>query len=145
MKTIVLISCSKKKAETKQPAELLYQKSPLFSKSLRYAKEVVRADEIFILSALHGLVELDQELAPYNVTLQRAKKSVKQEWAAPVLEAIKEKVDIEKDKFILLAGKDYIEFLEPHFKNCEVPMRGLQQGDRLKWLNKKLGIKKNER
>ena len=53
MKTIVLISCSKEKSETKQPAELLYQPSALFSKSLRYAREIVQADEIFILSALH--------------------------------------------------------------------------------------------
>jgi hypothetical protein len=142
MKTIVLISCSKEKSETKQPAELLYQPSALFSKSLRYAREIVQADEIFILSALHGLVGLKQELEPYNVTLKGAKKAAKREWSVPVLQSIKEKTDIEKDQFVLLAGNDYIEFLEPHFKHCQVPMRGLRSGERLQWLNEKLGIGK---
>ena len=63
MKTIVLISCSKKKPRPNN-WQNCYTKKPSFSKSLRYAKEVVQADEIFILSALHGLVELDRELEP---------------------------------------------------------------------------------
>ena len=67
MKRIVLISCVSRKGKTKAKAKDLY-KGPLFTNSLEYAKSL-NPDKIFILSALHNLLDLDTEIEPYDVTL----------------------------------------------------------------------------
>jgi len=56
MQRVVLISCVSRKGLTKSKAEDLY-KGPLFTKSLAYAKSL-NPDKIFILSALHSLLDL---------------------------------------------------------------------------------------
>lgn len=72
MKTIVLIGCGKSKVDYRTRADELYT-GALFRLSLKYA-HTLAPDAIYILSALHGLVELDKELDPYNKTLNSAKK-----------------------------------------------------------------------
>jgi uncharacterized protein DUF6884 len=76
---IVLISCVSQKGNQKAKAKDLY-KGPLFTNSLAYGQKL-NPDKIFILSALHHLIELDEEIEPYDVTLsyvppsKRTKKS----------------------------------------------------------------------
>ena len=135
MKKIVLIACVSKKSDKKQKAELLYQSS-LFKKELQYAKEVIRADKIFILSALHGLLNLSDEVEPYNLTLN--------DMAEEVLKSLRENADIEKDEFVFLAGERYRQFLMPFLKNYSIPMQGLKIGMQLQWLTKELA-KQNEK
>ena len=81
MKTIVLISCSAQKAKEKSKAEDLYI-SPLFKKSLVYAKTLTTTDNIYILSAKHHLLPLDKVIAPYDVSLQKdiTKKEDRTKW-----------------------------------------------------------------
>ena len=69
MSKIVLISCSSMKSENKCKAQDMYI-SPLFKLSLQYALSIC-ADKIFILSAKYHLLELDDVIEPYNVTLCR--------------------------------------------------------------------------
>ncbi len=68
MKKIVLISCASKKRDVACKARELYQ-STLFKLSLAYA-ETLNADHIFILSALHGVVDLNSIIEPYNITIK---------------------------------------------------------------------------
>ena len=63
MRTIALISCGKSKRRERSPAHQLYT-GALFKKCLTYAQRT-KADEIYILSANYGLIELTQEIAPY--------------------------------------------------------------------------------
>ncbi len=81
MKTIVLISCGAKKAKEELKAENLYI-SPLFKKSLAYAKTLTTTDNIYILSAKHHLLPLDKVIAPYDVSLQKdiTKKEDRTKW-----------------------------------------------------------------
>ena len=72
MRQIVLISCGSKKSEKKAKAKDLYIGS-LFKNSLAYA-EALKPDKIFILSALHHLLNLDKEIEPYDVTLSNVPK-----------------------------------------------------------------------
>lgn len=87
MKRIILISCVSKKREHKTKAKYLYQ-STLFKYALKYAQKFT-PDKIYILSALYGLVELDEEINPYNKTLNKMKKIEKQEWSNKVLNQLK--------------------------------------------------------
>lgn len=115
MAKIVLLSCGKAKEEVKYPdtikAESLY-KSSLFKKSLKYAKEKIVADKIFILSAKHHLLNLDDQISEYNYTLNGKKADVIKTWSDEVRkQLIAEGVDFANDEIFILAGKNYYKYL----------------------------------
>jgi len=130
---IILLSCVSKKKNEKSKAEELYL-SPLFKKSINYARSLY-PDKIFILSAKYGLLELDKEIGPYDETLNKMSKKERETWSKGVLEDLKKKTNLAQDEFIFLAGKNYREFLLPHIKNFDIPMKGLGIGRQLKWLS----------
>ena len=72
MEKIVLISCGSKKMNKRTKAKDMYQ-SPLFKHSLEYALKL-NPDKIFILSALYGLLDLETEIEPYDVTISNVSK-----------------------------------------------------------------------
>jgi hypothetical protein len=143
MKKIVLISCVSRKGKTKVKAKDLY-KGALFSNSLAYA-QALDPDKIFILSALHHLLDLDKEIDPYDVTLsyvspadRKKKPNLKiltnaeaNHWATKVIKQLKTVADIKNDRFIVLAGKSYIEPIQNSLTHIEEPLNGLTQGRRL--------------
>ncbi len=134
MKNIVLISCVSKKQGSKTTAEKIYISS-LFKKSLKYAKSL-SPDLILVLSAEHGILRLDQEIEPYDKTLNKMSKAESEKWARLVLKQLKTLSDLNKDNFIFLAGNNYRKNLLPEIKNYQIPMRGLKIGEQLKWLTK---------
>jgi hypothetical protein len=79
MTNIALISCGRKKLSYRTKAENMYI-STLFKNSLKYAKDILKANKIFILSAKYGLLSLDKEIDPYNVTLINMGKEERQRW-----------------------------------------------------------------
>lgn len=135
MKKIVLLSCVSKKKNYTTTAENLYE-STLFKYSLEYAK-MMNADKVYILSALYGLLELNQEIEPYDKTLNKMKEKEKREWSEKVLNQMFQKgLDFEKDKFIFLAGNNYRKHLLKKIKNYEIPMKGLAIGKQLSYLKR---------
>ena len=137
MARIILISCVSKKLSEKAKAKYLYI-SPLFKYNLAYAKQLA-ADNIFILSAKYGLVNLDDEIAPYNQTLNNMKIEERKKWSDKVLNQLKIVADLEKDEFIFLAGEKYRKYLLNHIKNYKIPLKGLGIGKQLGFLKKKTG------
>lgn len=134
MKRIILISCSSKKSNRASKAKDMYI-STLFKSSLAYAKNI-NPDKIYILSALYGLVDLEQEIAPYNFTLKTLNANEKIIWGKQIIEQLKKVVDIEKDLFICLAGEIYINPISQSIKNLEIPLKGLRIGERINFLIK---------
>jgi hypothetical protein len=132
MKQIVLISCVSKKLENKSKAKDLYV-SPLFKKNLKYATSL-KPDYIFILSAKYGLVGLNEEIEPYDLTLNKMRSNEIKEWAKTVLNQLKKLTDLKIDEFIFLAGNNYRKYLLPDITNYKVPMEGLPIGKQLQWL-----------
>ena len=65
MAKIVFLSCTKSKTPYPAPAQELYSASPMFQKTLEYGK-TLKPDKIYILSAKHHLVNLNQELKLLN-------------------------------------------------------------------------------
>lgn len=134
---VVLISCSSKKLESPARARDFYS-SPLFRMSLKIG-EMINPDNIFILSAKHGLVELDRVIAPYNETLNKMSQLEVEKWAERVLVGLKERgYDLKRDQFIFLAGRKYRKYLIPHISNYEIPMNGLGIGQQLKFLKERI-------
>ncbi len=136
MKKIVLISCVSKKLDCKAKAKNIYI-SNLFKKNIKYAGSL-NPDRIYILSAKHGLLNLNKEIKPYDQTLNRMHSESIKKWAHKVLRNLKKVADLNNDEFIFLAGEKYRKYLIPFIKNYEIPMKGLPIGKQLKFLKDKL-------
>lgn len=133
MKTIVLISCSSEKESTATTAEQLYTSS-LFKKSLARAKKL-NPDAIYILSGKHHLLPLDKVIEPYNQRVSH-KKDENEAWGAKVIEQLKKVTDLQNDKFIIYAGKDYVTPIKSSLKNVILPFDGVKgNGEMLQRLN----------
>jgi len=135
MATIVLISCVSKKLPHKAKARDLYT-SPLFRMNLKYAQQF-SPQQIFILSAKYGLLQLDEEIEPYDVTLNEMSAPERRRWADKVVSQLQVHCDLEKDHFVILAGKKYRQYLLPHLKSYEVPLAGLRIGKQLEFLKER--------
>jgi hypothetical protein len=134
MKTIVLISCGKKKRSYRTQAQSLYL-GALFIKSLAFAKKM-NPDAIYILSAKHRLLELEQEIEPYDLTLKTMSSIEVKNWADQVLLQLRLRADLADDRFVFLAGKPYRRYLVPHLTKVEIPMLGLGIGLQLQFLSR---------
>ena len=135
-KKIVLISCASKKLAFKSKAEDLYI-STLFRLSLAYAKKL-KPDKIFILSAKHRLLNLNDEIAPYNEALNDKSTSDVKIWAERVVFILGKIANLQNDTFIFFVGKKYREYILPHIKNYEIPLKSLRIGEQLRFLKNKL-------
>lgn len=136
MKKIILISCGSKKMKERAKAKDMYQ-SPLFKHSLEYAIKL-NPDKIFILSALYGLLDLETEIEPYDVTISNVSKknrlkkpqlivlnkNEKIEWGKKIIERLKAVSNIEKDDYIILAGLEYVKPIIPYLSNVKEPLKG---------------------
>jgi len=144
-KKIILIACVSQKGDKKTKAKNLYI-SQLFKSSLAFANKQ-NPDKIFILSALHHLLDIDQEIEPYNVTLSNVPKAKRKpelkiltseekvNWGKKVVEQLSEQTDLQNDEFIILAGQEYIKPIINSIRHFKNPLNGLRQGERVKFLN----------
>lgn len=133
MSKIVLISCVSQKRVYKSKARDLYI-STLFKKNLQYAMKLA-PDQIFILSAKYGLTALDDEIEPYDLTLNTMSANEIKHWASGVLRQLSEKSDLKNDEFVFLAGKKYRKYLLPYLTHVEIPLKGLPIGKQLQRLS----------
>lgn len=133
---IVLISCVKKKLPHRAKAKDLYT-STLFRFNLEYAHSL-NPDAIYILSAKYGLVNLDQEIDTYDLTLNKMGESQKQAWAQKVLMELSQKSDLVHDTFIFLAGMNYRKYLIPSMTTYEIPLEGYTFGQQLRELKRRI-------
>lgn len=136
MKSIVLISCVSKKLPHQAKAEDLYISS-LFKLNLQYACSL-NPDRIFILSARYGLIDLDREIEPYDVTLNEMSAAEVKKWADAIIKQLREVADLENDRFVFLAGKRYRKYLMPHISKYEIPIEGRGIGEQLHFLKTSL-------
>lgn len=133
MKKIILIACGKQKKTVPAKAKEMYT-GTLFKKSLHYAQKI-NADEIFILSAKYGLLELSDIIYPYNLSLSMLSNYKRKMWALKVITALSMKCNLNEDSFTILSSKRYYVDIVPALKNCEILMENLTIGKRLHFLN----------
>ena len=129
MATVVLISCVKKKLDHAAPAKDLYI-SPLFRLSWKYA-QTRNPDKIFILSAKYHLLDPEKVVEPYDQTLKRMNSQERKGWSAEVLKELRDDTDMKNDKFVLLAGRPYLEYIGDEIVHKEEPLKGLSFGRRI--------------
>jgi hypothetical protein len=133
-KTVILISCGKRKLKSSAVTREMYVGS-LFRKSLKYAEVRYPGAAIYVLSAKHGLLALQDRITPYDLTLNQFTANELKRWAERTMVQLRQATDLRSDRFIFLAGVKYRKFLAEKLKSPEIPMRGLPIGKQLKFLN----------
>ena len=133
MQTIVLISCVSQKKPHKAKAKDLYI-SALFRKALAYAHKL-NPDVVYILSAKYGLLDLETEIEPYDLTLNKMPVGDIKAWAKKILVQLSAKTDLQQDHFVFFAGEKYRKYLNSHISSFEVPMKGMPIGKQLQFLS----------
>lgn len=129
---IGLISCGKTKAAKPCAARGLYQ-GALFKASLRYAEAT--CERVYILSAFHVLLPLDQVVEPYERELS-ALKGERRRWGRAAGRRIVGLVPETEAVLVVLAGAAYADSIDMERDyHWEEPLKGLQIGQRLAWLN----------
>lgn len=137
---VALIGCGKTKQPGSHRARQLYS-GRLTQRALAYGERT--ADEAWILSAKHGLVGLDQELEYYDERLPARWKD-RAWWGLRVRNALTGAYRALPLHLIVLAGADYANavLIDPYRTpipwTYELPLDGLQVGERLSWLTTQL-------
>jgi hypothetical protein len=132
---LVLVSCVKSKRVRSAPARSLYT-----SAWFRKVRNLVEASggRWFVLSALHGLIPPDAEIAPYEYTLNTLGVADRRAWANKVLDKLLPEIADVK-RVVMFAGHRYREFLveplEQRGIKVEAPMAHLKIGEQLNWLS----------
>ena len=127
---VAFISCVKEKRIGKYKAKDLYT-SDFFRKSFGYCSS--KYDKVFILSAKYGLLELEEEIENYEMTLNDFSKVKKIEWSVMVCKQMEKKFD-DSDDLYFYVGNNYREHLLPLLKNnCFVPLKGKGIGEQLQY------------
>ena len=128
---IGLVGCGKSKLDHSAPARELYT-GPLFRAALRYAEAT--CDRVFVLSAKHGLLDLDTVIEPYDLRLKDLSPDELLSWGDAVSSAVMALTGTPTE-IIVLAGRDYSEALPlADGWTLTEPMFGMQVGERLRWL-----------
>jgi len=137
-----LISCSKSKSGHRDLARNMYV-SPLYRKSVMVAESW--GVSFSILSAKYGLLDPEETIEPYDLTLKGASRQFKSDWAYKVDEQIRKSIN-RKKRLIMLAGDDYYAPLTEVVTSDPLiylaPMQGLSLGNRLVFLNQCIRIQK---
>jgi len=136
LKSLGLISCTKSKQNYPCKASEMYSASDLFRKAYSYATK--NYDVIAILSAKYGLLFPDDNIEPYELTLNNMDASQRKKWAEKVFNQMKSRLRLEDfDKVFFHAGKKYREQLIPRLENigikCETPLKHLGIGKQKAW------------
>ncbi len=129
---VVLVSCGSKKLDRRSQAQHLYT-GVLFRYSLKYAKKL-EPSHIYILSARHGLLALEQQINPYDQTLNSMPASKVQNWADQVISQLSQKFSLDETHFVILAGQRYRKYLQPHMQHVDAPLTGLTIGKQIQKL-----------
>ncbi len=133
-KTIVLLSCVSRKKTGIQPACNLYA-GPLFQNSYEYAINL-NPDFIHIMSAKYGLIDYNQPIEKYDVTLNDMSSDEIHVWSDEVFLDLKEKYNLEETNFIILAGKNYYSGFIDRLPHKELPLGDMPIGYRVQWLQR---------
>lgn len=139
-----LVGCVKSKLDEPAPARELYI-SPLFRG--RRARVETTCDRWYVLSALHGMVDPEQVLDPYDRTLVGAPRDERRRWANQVLEQFDALFEDASSLMVEVhAGAAYLDhgLVDGLFdRGAEVvnPVAGLTMGQQLRWYRETTGSK----
>lgn len=136
---IGLLATGRKKLGHPAPV-LEFYTSPLFQKSVQYAKE--HYDAFYFYNAKDGLLLPDQTLEPYDLSIKTFSIMEKKVWARKVIDKFQQYESPDQIEVYLHGGKVYRDHLEPQLEQngyeYHIPMKGLGIGQQLAWFDEQL-------
>lgn len=128
-----LVACVKAKASKPMRAADLYQ-SVWFRKARAYVE--ARQAPWYVLSALHGIIDPDDLVAPYEQTLATMSVHQRRAWGDRVVAQLIERGHGDDAQIVMLAGVRYRQPISDWLgERAIVPMKGLAIGQQLAWLS----------
>jgi len=115
---MVIVACGAKKLDREARARDLYV-GPYFKACLAYAMEIAPAKDIFILSAKHGLIGINDHIEPYD-------KKFGDPFSVTEF-SLTEYVEfcgLLDEKVIVLGGRKYVGLCRKVWKKLEAPLEG---------------------
>ena len=132
---IGLVACSRGKARHAAPARELYV-SPLFRAARAYAERQYGPGRWLILSALHGLVDPDTVLDPYDLGLRQLSAREREAWGNRVAVELTERFPAATVLWFH-AGALYRDAIAPVVAHqVRSPLAGLGIGEQLAWYHR---------
>lgn len=136
--TVALVGCSKQKRASSAglPAQELYA-GRLFRMAFEYAKNT--ADDVHILSALHGLVAPHQILVPYDLSIMELLLHEQDDWGIKIVDTLFFAYPLTPLRLIFYAGYQYIRPVlkaaqnQEAYWSWETPLEGLDLFARIRW------------
>ena len=107
-KFLIFLGCGKAKYYRKTKAKYLYT-GTYFKQCFSVAKILTSEDHIYILSAKHGMISLQDEIEPYDLKLTDLSKNEKKQWNEKVTEQMKSLSDRKK---IFICSVQYHKFFD---------------------------------
>lgn len=107
---------------------------------LAYAHALRNADDVHIISALHGLLSPFDEIDYYDLTLNKMLLSEQRAWADGVVDDLFMSYPLTRLRLVFYAGQAYIRpileaaYQQSGYWDMENPMEGLDLFQRLRWL-----------
>ena len=133
--TLALISCSKGKSSETRHARFLYT-SQLFKAVSGYVTGEYR--QWVILSAKHGVLNPDETVCPYELSLNSFTRRERMEWSDRTAEQL---LKMNLSSVHIFAGRHYRDYLVPLLEAAgvavSVPLAGLGIGQQLSWYKTK--------
>ncbi len=130
---VALVSCSSSKLSYPSKARDLYS-SPLYLASRTFVEG--RYNKWYILSAKYGLLEPDQNIEPYDETLNKKSMVLRKAWASEVATSLV-KLLPKHSVIDIYAGASYFQLLRPLLEEqgfvVRVPLEGVSLGFRIPW------------
>jgi hypothetical protein len=142
--TAILIGCVAQKQALAGLAKDLYV-SELFRRRRAYAEATERP--WLILSALHGIVDPEVLLEPYEMTLKKLPKGVRETWGHRVVDQLQSRFGpLSGLTFEIHAGEEYVasiaRLLGARGALLVRPLHGLRLGQQLQWYGRSVaGVK----
>src|SRR5215217_1569295 len=136
---VALVGCGKAKLARSARARELYT-GPLFRAHLTEAEAT--CSHVYVVSALHGLLPLGDEVEPYNVTLRDMQREERAAWGRQVVDSLARLYPAGVVELQVYAGDVYAEPLRAALVESPregwtlvEPLQGATQGARLRVLS----------
>jgi len=143
--SIALVGCSGPKLDRPAPARQLYT-TQLFRSTLALAE--TRHDVVYVISAKHELVALDQVVDPYDLVMADVAKEWRVIWGLRVWDSILLRHQGVDRQVFIYAGKDYAQPIRRagfHRATFHEPLAKMQIGQRLQWLRDQIAASAQEK
>ena len=137
---IGLIGASTNIKEQETKAKDLYSCDRFFNSLLDYAKYVLKCDKIFILSPLHGLVNLQDILPPREKSITELEDIQRYDWSCKILDQLKSRTNYKTDEFFILCNAKFYEYFIVELKKTTIPFIYMNDDEILNKISKELSI-----